>query len=765
MTERVYFLDTFAGMAGLRIGMEDGLAAQAIEAQCVGTSEIKTHALNTLAHLYPDEQFEYTDITQLDTDDIPHIDALIGGFPCFTGNTLVLTKKGYKPIQEIKKGDEVLTHNKRYRKVVNPLNQGVKDTVLFKTVFDTNGIETTNNHKFYVRELTETGMNSPEWLEVEKLTTDHFAGVPVNPIEELPVWKSEKKGSRVISDNLDNPSFWWVMGRYLANGWLHEINRGRPSGIVLSEGSDEERTEYEKHLNNLKGVTYSNVSDRNKYNYHITSSEVGEYAKQFGRLDKFKRLTGDILNLPIPLLESFLEGYCNGCNKKREEGTALVLESKSRALLVGLGQCVAKVYKQPYVIHKQSCSTPDLNGGYLMEEYEYLTLLPQENKYGAFYEDGYLWGPVGEVTPRGPQEVFDIEVEEDHSFTVFNVIAHNCQPFSMSGKRLGLEDTRGTLFYDLARILKEKQPRFAIFENVQGLVHHDKGRTLPVIIETFESMGYHISYKLFNSADYGCAGTRKRLFIVCHKDFTVDLERISKIENGPVLKDIMEHGVPTSQSEYTQNLLKAFEVEDLYGRTISDKKGGQRVVRSWQFEARGEVSDLQVEVLTAINKLQASSRRFKEHGSTVPISYLQKEFSEIEPDELKELLDDLLEKKYLRTEKDGVRLLFGQLSGEFTRILDPDKKINTFTATDLSRMAVPVDNGLRSLTIKECLRALGFPKDYTFPETVSINNQYDLIGNTVAPPVAQYITETIIEQEREYNKKKGESSTWEREKG
>lgn len=89
-----------------------------------------------------------------------------------------------------------------------------------------------------------------------------------------------------------------------------------------------------------------------------------------------------------------------------------------------------------------------------------------------------------------------------------------CQSFSTFGKRKGLEDTRGTLFYDYARIIKETQPKVFIFENVTGLLNHDKGKTWEIIKEVFESLNYSIKFQIMDAQYYGLPQMRKRVFVV-----------------------------------------------------------------------------------------------------------------------------------------------------------------------------------------------------------------------------------------------------------
>ena len=91
-----------------------------------------------------------------------------------------------------------------------------------------------------------------------------------------------------------------------------------------------------------------------------------------------------------------------------------------------------------------------------------------------------------------------------------------CQSFSIAGKRLGFKDTRGTLFFDIARIIKTKRPRLLLLENVKGLLSHDEGRTFAVIIRTLDELGYDIQWQVLNSKDFGVPQNRERVFIVGH---------------------------------------------------------------------------------------------------------------------------------------------------------------------------------------------------------------------------------------------------------
>lgn len=125
------------------------------------------------------------------------------------------------------------------------------------------------------------------------------------------------------------------------------------------------------------------------------------------------------------------------------------------------------------------------------------------------YQANFGDRPYGDITKVHADEIPDHDV----LFAGFP-----CQPFSIIGNKRGFNDIRGTLFFDIARILQNKMPRAFILENVKQLVGHDKGRTLKVIIQTLEDLGYSVRYSVLNALDYGLPQKRERVIIVGHRE-------------------------------------------------------------------------------------------------------------------------------------------------------------------------------------------------------------------------------------------------------
>ena len=204
-------------------------------------------------------------------------------------------------------------------------------------------------------------------------------------------------------------------------------------------------------------------------------------------------------------------------------------------------------------------------------------------------------------------DIFEIRNEFIPDFD-FLLGGFPCQPFSASGKRQGFLDTRGTLFFEIERILRDKKPYGFILENVEGLVKHDLenksdeiGRTLKTILHTLENeLGYKTSWKVFDSLEFGLAQSRKRIFIVGTKDEKIDLNG-----NEPrfeALESVLEKGLPTLKSDFIDKLMSHFSLEDLYGKSIKDKRGGDNNIHSWDIEIKGSVSKQQAEILNQLFK-------------------------------------------------------------------------------------------------------------------------------------------------------------------
>lgn len=150
------------------------------------------------------------------------------------------------------------------------------------------------------------------------------------------------------------------------------------------------------------------------------------------------------------------------------------------------------------------------------------------------YEANYNHIPAGDIT--------QIKEEEIPSFDIL-LGGFPCQAFSIAGKRQGFEDTRGTLFFDVARIIKYHKPKAFLLENVKGLLSHDKGNTFETIINTLNEIGYKVFYKVLSANDFGVPQKRERIYIIGFLDNNIEFEFPKPLEKEVKLGDILENSV------------------------------------------------------------------------------------------------------------------------------------------------------------------------------------------------------------------------------
>ena len=196
-----------------------------------------------------------------------------------------------------------------------------------------------------------------------------------------------------------------------------------------------------------------------------------------------------------------------------------------------------------------------------------------DKKAAQVYERNFSLKPEGDITKISEKTI------PDHDILC---AGFPCQAFSISGKKLGFEDSRGTLFFDVARIAKEKQPKIMFLENVKNLARHDNGRTLAVIKKTLDEIGYDVFDKVLDAAKFGVPQSRKRIYIVCFrkdlnvKDFSFPKEE--KVKNH-VLDIVLPDSETTKYEIYRDDVFINDSIKETYSdcplRIGTVNKGGQ----------------------------------------------------------------------------------------------------------------------------------------------------------------------------------------------
>lgn len=187
------------------------------------------------------------------------------------------------------------------------------------------------------------------------------------------------------------------------------------------------------------------------------------------------------------------------------------------------------------------------------------------------YEHNFGEVPFGDITK------LDLEIVPKHDVLT---AGFPCQPFSISGKMKGFEDTRGTLIYNVFQIIQKRQPKVVFLENVKHLIHHNEGNTLKTILKDLEELGYKVSWKLLNASDFGVPQNRERIIIIGHKDVKFDFTKL-KTKPKPVLKDILDQDVEFEFLNEPYTILPDYRIQEsglifIGHRNKSIRKAGVR---------------------------------------------------------------------------------------------------------------------------------------------------------------------------------------------
>jgi DNA (cytosine-5)-methyltransferase 1 len=265
-----------------------------------------------------------------------------------------------------------------------------------------------------------------------------------------------------------------------------------------------------------------------------------------------------------------------------------------------------------------------------------------------------------------------------------------CQAFSLRGKHGGFEDTRGTLFREFARIVMECNPRVFIFENVKGMLSHDKGRTWKVIKETFEKdCGYDVHFQVLNGKDFGIPQSRERLFCIGFKEST-SFSFPTPIQLERTAYDFLQE---TFDKKY---LLK--------------QKGVNFITRSINHQK--SYTQINGEVLLC----QKRNQQFNWHGDFIFHPLSKSDEHRMPVDETLFKVSDFEEMYYVKSHPEKYAIT--------------DNGNGQYTIHKDSLNNIDIDYGrFRKLTPRECLRLMGF--DDTFKIVVNDTEAYKQAGNSI----------------------------------
>lgn len=530
MTSKPKAISLFSGMGGDSVGITSA-GFDVIAFSEFDKAAIESHLLN-----FPNSTLicDPTQKKPKDKNDIQKIpdavfaqykdkvDLIFAGHPCFIAGTQVLTKVGYKCIENVTLDDQLLTHKHNFKPIVNLQRKHYNGTLYkFDVKYHPHVIECTKEHPFYVRSKT----SKPSWKEARHVTNHDYFGMIINDNSKIPQFTFRKRlnrtASRDISITLDKEEYWFMMGYFIANGWVQDATK---SNAIRFE---------------INGDNYDYVTHRIRevLDIYIIKSDSGEFGcsnflwynilKEFGN----QIIPEWVLDAPVHFIHEFIEGYkrANGYTTKNDN-VRFTIGSHNFAL--GLQRLYLKM-GHIFSVKKQ-------RNTYCVTGYK---------KQCAFIENGFGWFPLCHISSEDCHDVpvYNFEVKDDNTYIVENTVVHNCQGFSQGGKKLP-DDPRNTLFREFARTARIIRPKYIIGENVDGLLSRKTAtgeNYIDVIVKEFNDLGYDVYYQVCHAVQYGIPQLRKRLvYVGIRKDLGKTFEFPPVLNDGkkdlPGLRDIVE---------------------------------------------------------------------------------------------------------------------------------------------------------------------------------------------------------------------------------
>ncbi|HQO99316.1 MAG TPA: DNA (cytosine-5-)-methyltransferase [Caldisericia bacterium] len=347
-------------------------------------------------------------------------------------------------------------------------------------------------------------------------------------------------------------------------------------------------------------------------------------------------------------------------------------------------------------------------------------------------------------------DITKIDEKELPDFDLF-VGGFPCQSFSIAGKRKGFEDTRGTLIFDVLRICKYKQPKWIVLENVKGLVNHDKGNTLKVILDSLKEIGYQVMWKVLNTKKFGIPQNRERIFIVCFRndiykplEFQFPNEEPLKL----LLKDVLDKEVDKKYYLNSQTVKRLLNYEKGFRSKINSEIG------SCLFSSQYKVS-------RGIDLINTNKSNYEKSNIVYDINCIPPTLTKVSGgNQEKKIIFNSYNGKCSSVESGTIGTSTGTSTGKscalrtYPRNSNPTEEEKQVRFKNLEIRKDNLSNSItthtndslindgyiiRKLTPKECFRLQGFLNDEINLDGLSDTQKYRLAGNGVSINVTEKI--------------------------
>lgn len=637
----------------------------------------------------------------------------------------------------------VLTHKNRFRRVENIGMNKNKNIFSLKAQ---GGLKTyvTENHPYYVREMKkvwnrklrryERQFSEPKWKEVKDLKNNDFVGINI-PIKEENIYGLDEE-------------ICWLLGRYVADGHIrYNKRKGRKNsyqyGVVYSLGNNKVEN-FKEHLKKYHASIYPHTQSCHRA--VISSMELVNFiiSNNFGRKAIKKDIPNFILELPIPLAKSFLDGYMSGdgCFTNNSYKATTISEH----LILKLQLLIAKVYNTSSNIYFCERASKHIIQERIVNQHDTYSIgfnkeIKKQNNSYVDLENNIIWYPVKRIEDINKKDnVYNITVEEDNSYTANNFIVHNCQDFSLAGKQAGGDEnsgTRSSLMYETIRIIEKLHPKYIVWENVKNLLGKKHKHNFDNYINKLDELGYNSYYQVLNAKDYGIPQNRERVYTISiRKDIDKGNFKFPKKEPLKiVLKDLLEDKVDEKFYLNDKQLLAIKNLTHMSVQCTRDFKDPKCVRIGGIFDTEksrhqtGSIYDKEG-LAPTIDTMQGGYRQpmIAEHKDT----YISKKYNIFVKD--KGYFPKMFNPYHIKEIKD----------------IAPTQTTTCGSTTSSATVCIDTKTKVRKLTPLECWRLMSFDdEDFYKAQNSGMSNSqlYKQAGNSIVVKVLEKIFKKLLEGE------------------
>lgn len=517
----------FSGIGGAE------LAASWVGWNNVFHCDINEFGNKVIKYHFPESK-EYGDITKTDFREWNgKIDVLTGGFPCFKSGTRVMTEKGIKAIEKISIGDMILTKEGRYMPCNAVMNKETNKIIGVKAQGMYEPLITTPSHPFFIK---RNKASDPIWVNANDIVNGDMVAY------------------RCIDGDykIKNKEYWYMVGRFLGDGWIldgkrkSKIEKGHRGSRINSFNHkvviccNKNEREDLKSIISKAGYKYTLSPDTTVDKFIICNKELTDELKKYGRYAIGKKLSKESFQLEYSRKKALFDGWLSADGYIEKNGSYKVT-TISKELVMDMAIIARDVYKCPVSISKKTVNRICVIEGRKVNEHpQFCLTVSNSNRYG-FYEDGFVWCLVKKVfSELRHTKVYNIGVLNDETYTANGITVHNCQPFSVAGKRKGKEDDR-YLWPEMLRVIREIQPTWVVGENVGGIVSmvqpgtqvemggetslfeedyytkEEQEYVVETVCKSLECEGYSVQPLLIPACAVGAPHRRDRIWFVAHR--------------------------------------------------------------------------------------------------------------------------------------------------------------------------------------------------------------------------------------------------------